>query len=119
MKWIPKQKRVGRFIGGVKELLARVTFYISILNFLMIIVTTYYTTIRHIYNIPFWVFFATLAVIVIVAMVFEYTIVLPSQIAFLNWQAYTHDNPIRKDLEKIMSKLEEIEKLVKEKESGG
>jgi len=85
MKWIPKQKRVSRFIGGVKELLTRVTFYISILNFLMIIVTTYCTTIRHVYNIPFWVFFATFVVIVLVAMIFEYTIILPSQIAFLNW----------------------------------
>lgn len=107
---IPRQKRVGRFIGGLKELLARVTFYISILNFLMIIATTYYTTVRHLYSIPFWMFFLALAVILVVAMVVEYTIVLPSQIAFLNWQAYTHDNPIRRDLEKIMARLDEIEK---------
>ncbi len=114
--WVPKQKRVGKFIGGLKELLARVTFYISILNFLMIIATTYYTTVRHVYDIPFWLFFLILAAIVFVAMIVEYTIVMPSQIAFLNWQAYTHDNPIRKDLERVMSKLEEIEKKLGEKE---
>jgi len=112
MRWIPKQRMVGRFIGGLKELLARVTFYISILNFLMIIATTYYTTVRHVYDMPFWQFFLILATIVVVAMIFEYTIVMPSQIAFLNWQAYTHDNPIRKDLEKVMAKLEEIEKEI-------
>ena len=116
MKWIPipSQKRVGRFLGGVKELLSRVTFYVSILNFLMLAVTAYHTTIRYFLPLPFWVFFATLAVIVVVAMIFEYTIVLPSQIAFLNWQVYTHDNPVRKDLERIMAKLEEIEKKLEE-----
>jgi len=123
MKWIPipSQKRVGSFLGGVKELLSRVTFYVSILNFLMLAVTAYHTTIRYflplpfwVLPLPFWVFFATLAVIVVVAMIFEYTIVLPSQIAFLNWQVYTHDNPVRKDLERIMAKLEEIERRLEE-----
>ena len=113
---VPKQKRVGRFIGGVKELLGRVTFYISLLNFLMLAVTSYYTTIQHIVQIPFWTFFAMLMTVVLAAMILEYTIILPSQIAFLNWQVYTHDNPIRRDLEKIMSKLEEIEKKLNEED---
>lgn len=118
MKWIPKQKRVGRFIGGLKELLSRVTFYISIMNFGMLIITSYYTTIRHVYSVPFWIFFGFLAMVVLVAMIVEYTIVLPSQTAFLNWQVYTHDNPIRRDLEKIMRKLEELEEEVRKSRGG-
>jgi len=106
---VPKQRRVSKVIGAVKELMSRVTFYVSVLNFLMLAVTAYYTTIRHVLPIPFWIFFAILIVIVIIAMILEYTIVLPSQIAFINWQVYTHENLIRRDLEKVMKKLEEIE----------
>jgi len=109
MKWIPKQKRVSKFIGGLKELLGRVTFYISAMNFLMLAVTAYYTTIRHFLPVSFPVFFLMLVIVVVVAMIIEYTIVMPSQIAFINWQVYTHENLIRRDLEKVMKKLEEIE----------
>ena len=119
MRWIPKQRRVGRFIGGIKELLGRVTFYISMMNFLMLAATAYYTTIRHFLPISFWIFLAILVAIVITAMILEYTVILPSQIAFMNWQIYTHENPIRKDLEKVMAKLEEIERVLEEIKSGG
>ena len=115
MKWALKQRRVGKFIGGLKELLARVTFYISIVNFIQVTAMTYYTTVRNISNISFIIYILILAMLILAMMVFEYTIVMPSHYAFLNWQTYIHDNPIRRDLEKVMAKLEEIEKKLEEK----
>lgn len=115
MKLIPKQRRVGKFIGGLKELFARISFYISIINFIQVTVMAYYTTIRNVSDISFTLYLLILAILILAVMIFEYTIVMPSQIAFLNWQVYTHDNPIRRDLEKVMAKLEEIEKKLEGK----
>jgi len=48
--------------------------------------------------------------IVMGAMVFEWAIMMPSEIAFTNWQTYEHNNPIRTDLESIKHELEELKK---------
>lgn len=109
---LPQQRRV-RVIGALKDLLMRTTFYISILNFLMLAVTAYYTTVRYFLPFPFWLFFLCLLLIVGIAMLIEYAIVMPSQISFINWQIYTHNNPIRRDLEEIKSELDEIKSKLK------
>ena len=46
-------------------------------------------------------------------MIFDYTIMLPSETSFINWQAYEHNNPLRKDLEEIKSLLEDKNKREK------
>lgn len=98
-----------KWIGALKELVSRSTFYISMMNFVMLAITAYYTTIRHFVHIPFYVFFIALLIIWGSALVFEYMVVLPSQIAFMNVQIYEHNNLIRRDLEKVIKKLNEIE----------
>lgn len=105
----PKQIRV-KYIGGLKTLISRCTFYIGILNFLMLAATSYTVVVKGIIDVPFWVFLLGMVVVVLVAMIFEYTIMLPSELSFTNWQTYEHDNPIRRDLEEIKEKLKEIEK---------
>ena len=106
---IPKQKRI-KYIGGLKLLLARSSFYISILNFLMLASTSYVVVIKKYFYIPFWLFLFCMILIVIGAMVFEWAIMLPSEISFTNWQIYEHNNPIRRDLESIKHDLEELKK---------
>jgi len=49
----------------------------------------------------------------LVAMILEYMFILPSQIAFLNWQVYTHNNPIRRDLEEIKKELNSLKKIMR------
>ena len=105
----PEQKRI-KYIGAIKNIFARSTFYISILNFAMLAVTSYSVVVWKVLPIPFWLFFLILVLTVVGTMVFDYIIMLPSEMSFMNWQAYEHNNPIRKDLEEIKKKLEEMEK---------
>ena len=106
---IPKQKRI-KYIGGLKLLLARSSFYISILNFLMLASTSYIVVIKNYFYIPFCLFLLTMVAMVVGAMIFEWAIMMPSEIAFTNWQTYEHNNPIRTDLESIKRDLEELKK---------
>jgi len=107
---IPEQKKVSPFWGGIKELLSRAMFYIGIINFILIMITSYHTSIKDILTIPFWVFFLIMTVILGIVMIFEYIVVLPSSVAFSNRQSYKHDNPIKDDFIKILKKLDDIER---------
>lgn len=111
---IPEQKKVGPFWGGLKELIGRVMFYAGIINFILIMITAYHTSIKDIMPIPFWIFFLVLSVGLSILMIFEYIIILPSSISFSNRQSYKHDNPVRDDINKILKKLEGIEKDIKD-----
>lgn len=111
----PIQRRV-RYIGGIKNLFTRSTFYISILNFAMLAATSYVVVVKEFVNVPFWVFLLVISGLVLIAMVFEYVVMLPSETAFLNWQSYEHENPIRTDLEEIKEELKKLKEIIKEKE---
>lgn len=106
---IPSQKNTGQWIGAVHVLLGRTTFYISIINFFLLIVTAYYTTLRHFIPIPFiwFMFFALL--LVVLAMVVEYVVILPSSIIFNNIQMYKHNNPLKDDIQTVLKRLDDIE----------
>ena len=104
---IPPQRRI-RYIGAIKNVLSRSTFYISILNFFMIIATSYVVVIQKYFPLPFWCFLLVLILLVIGIMVFDYIIMLPSEISFMNWQTYEHNNPLREDLEKLDKKVNQI-----------
>ena len=103
-------------IGAMKELAVRTAFYISVLNFIMISVTAYNTTIKHYLDIPFWLFVVILGTIVFMAMLFEYAIVYPSVVAFNSRQWYKHNNPLVKDIKEIK---EELKKLREDLKNGG
>ena len=107
---IPEQKKISPFWGGIKELLSRAMFYIGIINFILIMITAYHTSIKDILQMPFWIFFSILTIILGIVMVFEYIVVLPSSVAFSNRQSYKHDNPIKDDMIKILKKLDDIER---------
>ena len=110
---IPEQKKFSPFWGGIKELLSRAMFYIGIINFILIMITAYHTSIKDIMPVPFWIFFMTLTVVLFIVMVFEYVVVLPSSIAFSNRQSYKHDNPLKDDITKVLSKLNSIEQQLR------
>ena len=112
IKYIPSQKDTGQYIGAVKELFGRTSFYITVINFFLLIVTAYYTTIRNFIPISFLSFMLFMVFIVCIAMVIEYVIILPSSVAFQNLQAYKHTNPLKDDIKLILKRLDEIEKEV-------
>lgn len=110
---IPEQKKVSPFWGGIKELLGRAMFYVGIINFILIMITAYHTSIKDIMSIPFWTFFLVLTAILFIVMVFEYIVILPSSISFSNRQSYKHDNPIKDDMNRILKKLDDIEQRLR------
>lgn len=107
---IPEQKKASPFWGGIKDILGRAMFYIGIINFILIMVTAYHTSIKDIIHIPFWTFFLVLSVSLFVIMIFEYVVMLPSSVVFSNRQSYKHENPMRNDMNKILEKLASMEK---------
>lgn len=105
-----KQHRLP-FIGGLKDVLAHTAFWISIVNFSLIGVTAYNTTLRA-YLIEYtpwlkiWMFLGVLVVIVGVMMFLEYKFIMPSYYSFRERQ-YTNDSDIRKLLVEVLKKLDE------------
>jgi len=106
---IIKQSEMKPWLGGAKDLLMRTMFYITAINFLLLAATAYHTTLRPYLPMSFWGFLAILVGLILIAMVFEYKIVLPSTIAFLNRQVYKHKNPLVEDVLEIKKKLDRIE----------
>lgn len=112
INYIPTQKNTGQHIGAIKELFGRTSFYITIINFFLLIVTAYYTTIRNFIPISFISFMAFAVFLVGVAMIIEYVVILPSSMAFQNLQAYKHTNPFKDDIKLVLKRLDEIEKKI-------
>ena len=112
---LTNQYKVSGKIGGAKDLLGRTLFYVSIINFILITVTAYSTTLRDTLQMWFpWlnfpIFLGILVVGLLLAMILEYKIVLPSAWAFTNKQQYEHQSLIRKQLDGIEKTLSEIQK---------
>lgn len=109
---ILKQYTLG-WIGGFKDILTMVIFYMSIINFCLVAVTAYNTGLREWLLVFFpwmkiYIFYGFLFLIALVAMIVEYKFVYPSFYAFRSQQEYKHQSPIQKDLAKCLKKLDII-----------
>jgi len=114
-----KQYSLGQGIGAFRDLLGRSLFYISVINFALISVTAFNTTVRdyvaqYVSWFSFPIFIFLLILVAFSAMVLEYKLVLPSNVNFANRQIYKHKNPIKDDLLEIKGKLDKLEKMIKD-----
>jgi hypothetical protein len=101
------------YIGPAKSLLGSVMFYISIIQFVLIAVVFYHTTLspwaaQHAPWLTLWVFVGVLSAIFLIALVVEFKFMMASVISFGNVQGYTHGNPFVRDLQKALSELKDI-----------
>jgi len=110
----PKQRETGTVIGGILTLLQRCQFYFSLLNFLMMLATFYYTTMRHFIPIPFILFLLAMSALLLFVMIVEYVWLYPSFVAFQVTQAYKR-NPLVKDVEELKKEIKEIRKMIEER----
>lgn len=110
--YIPEQKNMGSFLGGIKTIFSSVTFYIGLINFALILPTAYNTTLKYYLPISFWMFVLIVLVILCLAMFFEYIWVMPSGIKFANDQSWKHNNPIRREFEILNSRLDKLDKNI-------
>ena len=118
-----RQHKLG-WVGGFKDILTMVIFYMSMISFSLVVITAYNTGLRDWLLVYFpWMkiyyFFGVFLLIALFAMIIEYKFVYPSFYAFRSQQEYKHQSPLREDLAKCLKKLDdissEIEKLKKEK----
>ena len=107
-----KQRRLPT-IGGLKHMMAQTAMWLSSINFVLIGVTAYNTTLReHIMTVlpgfKLWHFMLIMLVGVAALMFIKYKLIYPSWVAFQNRQEYKHENLLREDLAKIKKALEII-----------
>ena len=108
---IKRQLKGNIRLGGFVDTLAFTMFWMSLINFLMMAVTTYTVTREYTISIlpwfSIWIFLSLLGLVIATVMVFEYKLVYPSRVAFRNQQEYAHESPIKKDLDKIKESQEQ------------
>ena len=102
-KIITKQYQLGQAPGAVLSMYTSSSVYQSLINTVMLSITTYVTSLSvHApswFNI--WWFLLAMLVINVVIMIGHYKFVFPSQMAFGNQQSYNHESPVKKELENI------------------
>jgi len=108
------------WVGGAKEMLAQTVFYISMINFVLIAITAYNTTLRTylqswLPGFQLWMFFAILTTLVIIIMIIEYKFIAPSLYSFRSKQMFEHESKVMDELRDIKKKVADIEKKLKHK----
>ena len=114
-KIFTKQYNTGYLIGGTKDLVMRTMFYITALNFVLGAGTAYMVYAREWIDIK--VFIVAVILFAMISALFEYKVVIPSNWKFINKQRYTHGEPLKDDIQKVLDgqvalgeRLDRIEK---------
>jgi len=115
LRGIFKQYRLP-WIGGFKEMLAQTVFYISMINFVLIAITAYNTTLRTylqswIPSFQLWMFFLALVTLVFLIMIVEYKFIAPSLYSFRSRQMFEHESKIMDILKRIEGRIGKAENV--------
>lgn len=116
-KFIPKQKEISSWLGGMSYLLRSTAFYFSIVN-LILITHVFYVTSPDVQGFftSYWIFLGCLGIGLLSLMTFEYIVVVPSMMRFSQEQIYkSNRSPLWSRLDKIEKELEEIKRCLKKK----
>ena len=106
IKFIFIQYDIGAWWGAFKSTWNNAAAYMSIFNTAMIVPMAYVTWVAPLLQpmgiaIPFWIFGMVLLVGVVVVLLLEYKLSIPSSQSFANKQFWKHDNPIRAEMNNI------------------
>jgi len=110
-KLLFQQYDTGHHIGEVKDLIQRTMFYVTGLNFVMGAGTAYIVYARRWISIE--QLMIAVGVILLLAVLFERAIVIPSNWKWINQQRYQHREPLRDDLDAIVKTQGEISDRLK------
>lgn len=115
-RFVPKQKEISGWLGGLSFLLRQTVFYFSAVNLVMITHVFYVTspTVQSFFG-SYWLFLVVLGLGLLALMAFEYVVMLPSMFRFQQQQLYmSRRSPIYEEVLEIKRRLEELEKWLKE-----
>jgi hypothetical protein len=112
-----KQGKVRLWMGGIKHSMGQIGIYVSFINLILLIITSYNTgwVQRYFVGLNFFQFTGIIIGLILMALLFEFKVDMPNYFGFWNQQFWRHDNPLRQNLEAMNRKIdelkEEIEKL--------
>lgn len=114
-----KQKKVGNWLGGIKQVFGQLNMYLAFINLILIAVTAWNTTLSGWLleagiAVPFWVFGLCIVLFLLSAMIFEYKVTIPSFFSFWNSQFWAHDNPLRQEISLIRQEIKELKEMMDE-----
>lgn len=113
---LPPQFDTGPFIGQVLFLYSSGLALLGILTNLMGL-SAYYVILTDKWPVlgivPIWGLYIGIFVLFTLLMIFAYSIITPSKIAFSNLQACKHDNPVIKNQEEILKRIDRLEQIIK------
>lgn len=107
-----KQKNIGVWLGGLKHAMGQVGMYVSFMNLFMLAITTYNTgwVQEYIIDVNFAQFMLIIIGIIGLLLIMVTKIDIPSYFGFWNSQFWSHQNPLRKEIEEIKKNQELIMK---------
>lgn len=109
-----KQINTGKFLGLLILVFQQIGPYLNIFTFMFAGIAAYepISVILKNYGIelPFWLFLVFMAGAAVLLIGFVYLIVLPSYFSSVNNQTWEHDNPIKKEFEKLNERLDKEKK---------
>ena len=115
----------GMWLGAFQSQVYSAQSNIGVIQFLLIVVMAYQSTIRaFLFPIFPWINFGWFLIIgtilFLLLMIVDYKIMMPSRMAYGNFQTYKHPNPvfeeiktIKKNQDKILEQLKELQEEIK------
>lgn len=118
-----KQYNLGKWLGSTFTQITNSFFYLSIINTVMLAITSWQTSLqeRILSVFPwfnFWWFLIMIVFITLLVMFLDYKLVYPARQAFQSKQSYAHENPVRTDLERILEHNKKLDKDNEELKKG-
>ncbi len=96
----------GSYIGGFLDTYGRATVVISGIQFMIVVVILYTTSLQsaiaqYLPWMSFWLYILLAVLLVLGLLIFSRLMIIPSAYTFTNKQLWENNNPMRKKLEKI------------------
>lgn len=120
-----KQTNVGKWWGAFRNLGSYISFYLFIINTIVLLINTYILGNTFVYGlpIPMWtiilITIAVFFVLLLSAMLFEHKYTIPSFMTYWNSNWWNHGNPLPGKIEAMQKhnddRFDAIERMIKEK----
>lgn len=105
VKRLFRQRKMGRAYGNFMQIAQQLGLASQVISLCLLIVTVSSVLQLRGYEIPIWLMALVVVCTLFVAGGVVFTLGLPSYFNAFNKQFYRHNNPMRKDIEKILDHL--------------
>lgn len=100
-----RQYKVGNAWGNFMQVIQQLGLVVQVINLCLLVVTTSSILQSRGYEIPIWLLGIIVVLMILGAGLLIFKLGMPSYFGAFNEQCYKHNNPMRRDIEKIMDKL--------------